>query len=91
MQHLLVVSSINEVSSGIIERVEELETRLLVHHAHSELLPLVTDTHGAETEWRDVYARKRPELAVSAKFCWWRWGRGVEWLGHCPRPEVRTA
>ena len=47
---LLAISGIDEVSTGIIEGIQELEGRFLVHTPHAKLLPLVPDAHTTELE-----------------------------------------
>ena len=47
---LVVVRGVDEVAASRVERIEELEARLLVHRAHAELVPLVTDAHRPETQ-----------------------------------------
>ena len=79
---LVVVRRVDEVPSGIVERVEEREARLLVHRAHAELLPFVADARRAELERRDVHPSEGGELAVEPELGWGRrWG-GEE-IGHC--------
>ena len=43
---LLAVCGVNEVATSFEERVQELETGVLVHGAKPEIAPLVTDGHG---------------------------------------------
>ena len=70
---LVVVRGIDEVSPRGVERVEQRETRLLAHRAHSRT-PLVADAHSSEAEWRHVQAGIRRERTVAAKLgCWLRW------------------
>ena len=52
--YVLVIGGVNEISPSLVERIEELERGCLVHATHAELLPLVTDAHGTELQWRDV-------------------------------------
>lgn len=63
----LVTSRVDEVSTSGIERVEKLEAALFVHRAEPVLIPLVTDTHGTETNGRHVDTSVRSELTMAAK------------------------
>ena len=63
----LEVRSIDEVSTEVIVRVEELEAVFLVHRAHSALGPLVTNAHTPKADGRDADAGSGAELAVEAQ------------------------
>ena len=70
-KHILVIGSIDEISTGFIERIEQFERGCLVHSPHTKFLPLVTDAHGTETKGRNTDARKRTEDAVTSKTGLW--------------------
>ena len=42
-RHSLSIRRVDEVAAALEERVQELETGLLVHGAHTDLVPLVAD------------------------------------------------
>lgn len=46
---ILLIGDIDEIATGIVIRVEQLEVLLLVHGTHTMLFPLVTDGHGTES------------------------------------------
>ena len=65
---LVVVRGVDEVSAGFIERVKELEARLLVHRSHARALrPLVSNAHRPEADGRDVDAGCRREQTVATE------------------------
>ena len=80
---ILVISGVDEVSTGLVEGVQQLEAALLVHssHAHLALVPLVADVHGTELDGRDMNTRVGSQLAVVAKLSLGL-GRGFHEGGH---------
>jgi len=71
----LVARRIDEISSSIVVRIEELERLLLVHVAQKAAM-LVADAHRAELQGRDVDASIRAELPVDCER-----GGGLGWGG----------
>ena len=47
---VLVVGGIDEISTGFVERIQQLEALLLVHGSHANFIPLVSNAHGTETK-----------------------------------------
>ena len=64
---MVAVRGVNEVASSIVKRVEEREARLLVHRAHTEVLPLVPDAHAPQDDGGDMEAGNGRKLAVAAE------------------------
>ena len=79
---LVVVRGVDEVPARVVERVQQLEARRLVHHAHTVLTPLVADAHASEADRRDVNPRLVAEAAVATEL-----GRGR--AGGSPELEER--
>ena len=67
--NLLIAGSVNEVSAGFIEGIEELKSGFLVGAAQAIRLPLVADAHGAEHEWRHMHSCRGRELTMTAEPC----------------------
>ena len=69
----LAIRRINEIAPTVKVSVQKLETRFLVHRAHADFLPFVSDAHGAELERRNVHRGIRGQQSVSTESCWWWW------------------
>ena len=54
--YVLVIGGVDEISASLVECIKELERGCLVHAAHAEFFPLVTDAHGTELQRRDMDA-----------------------------------
>lgn len=65
--NLLVVSSVNEISAGVVEGIKELEALLFIHCSHSDLVPFITNVHGTEADGRNMDAGERGKLSVVSK------------------------
>lgn len=65
--YLLAVRGINEVTPRLVVRVQELETGVLVHGTHTNLVPLISNAHGTELQGRDMDTGIGGQLAVDAQ------------------------
>ena len=64
---ILAIGGVDKITACVIERVEQSEALLLVHGAHTILLPFVADAHGTKSNGREVDSSKRRELAEATK------------------------
>lgn len=67
-EDVLVARGIDEVASGVVIGVQELETLLLVHGPHAGFVPLISDTHGSESNGREVHAGLGRKLPIATEF-----------------------
>ena len=65
--YLLAVRSINEVTPRLVVRVQKLETGVLVHGTHTNLVPLISNAHSTELDWRDMHAGTRSEWPMATE------------------------
>lgn len=64
---LVVVRRVDEVTAGLVERIEQLQRALLVHLSETKLVPLVSDAHASKAQRRHMDTSKRGELAGAAE------------------------
>lgn len=78
-QNVLIVSRVDEVPPSFVERIEQLEARVLVLVTEGVPGP-VTDAHCTERKRGDVNACQRRELAVATEL-------GLGFRSRCPESE----
>lgn len=73
--HLLKVRRVNDVSSVVKIGIKELETGLLIHTAHPNTAPFITDAHCSELQRRDMDSGigRQQSVSTEAGLGWWSW------------------
>ena len=63
----LSINCVDKVTASLVKGIEQLEAALLVHCAHTDVVPLVADAHGSKLDGGDVDASVRPKLSMTAE------------------------
>lgn len=58
-EDLLVTGGINEISTSLVESIEELETRFFIHGTKVPFAPFVANAHGSKGNWRHMETSSR--------------------------------